>query len=124
MRSINRALTLGYSEVTDTIVPKSFKFYWQPPKVPYDPRQARALLAQAGFAEGFDAGEYFCDASYSNLAEASLNYLGEAGIRAKLRPIERASFLKGYADKKYRRRTYRVAAERSATQPLGWRHSS
>jgi peptide/nickel transport system substrate-binding protein len=99
---INRALTLGYSEVTDTIVPKSFKFYWQPPKVPYDPRQARALLAQAGFAEGFDAGEYFCDASYSNLAEASLNYLGEAGIRAKLRPIERASFLKGYADKKYR----------------------
>ena len=31
-----------------------------------------------------------------------LNYLGEIGIRAKLRPIERASFLKGYADKKYR----------------------
>ena len=24
---INRALTLGYSEIADTIVPKSFKFY-------------------------------------------------------------------------------------------------
>ena len=31
-----------------------------------------------------------------------LNYLGEVGIRAKLRPIERAAFLKGYAEKKYR----------------------
>ena len=99
---INRALTLGYSEITDTIVPRSFKFYWQPPKVSYDPVQAHGLLAEAGFRNGFDAGDYYCDASYSNLAEAMLNYLGEVGIRAKLRPIERASFLKGYAEKKYR----------------------
>jgi peptide/nickel transport system substrate-binding protein len=99
---INRALTLGYSEVTDTIVPKSFKYYWEPPKNSYDPAQARALLAEAGYGNGFDAGDYYCDASYANLAEASLNYLGEVGIRAKLRPIERAAFLKGYAEKKYR----------------------
>jgi peptide/nickel transport system substrate-binding protein len=99
---INRALTLGYSEITDTIVPKSFKFYWQPPKITYNPTQTRALLAEAGYRNGFDAGDYYCDASYSNLAEASLNYLGEVGIRAKLRPIERAAFLKGYAEKKYR----------------------
>jgi len=99
---INRALTLGYSDVTDTIVPKSFKFYWEPPKVPYNPTQARVLLAEAGYRNGFDAGDYYCDASYSNLAEASLNYLAEVGIRAKLRPIERAAFLKGYAEKKYR----------------------
>jgi peptide/nickel transport system substrate-binding protein len=99
---INRALTLGYSEITDTIVPKSFKFYWEPPKISYDPTKARALLTEAGYRNGFDAGDYYCDASYSNLAEASLNYLGEVGIRAKLRPIERAAFLKGYAEKKYR----------------------
>ena len=36
------------------------------------------------------------------MAEASLNYLGEIGIRAKLRPFERAAFLKGYAEKKFR----------------------
>ena len=54
---VNRALTFGYSEVTDTIVPRSFRFYWQPPRTPHDPQQARALLAEAGVGEGFDAGE-------------------------------------------------------------------
>jgi peptide/nickel transport system substrate-binding protein len=99
---INQALTLGHSLITGSIVPKSFKFFWQPPKIPYDPPHARALLAEAGFRGGFDAGDYYCDASYSNLAEAALNDLREVGIRAKLRPIERAAFLKGYAEKKYR----------------------
>jgi len=60
------------------------------------------LLAEAGFPDGFDAGHHFCDASYSTVAEAVLNNLTEVGIRAKLRPIERAAFIKGYAEKKYR----------------------
>ena len=31
-----------------------------------------------------------------------MNYLITAGIRVKLRPLERAAFFRGYADKKYR----------------------
>ena len=31
-----------------------------------------------------------------------MNYLGEVGIRARLRPLERAAFFKGYAEKKYK----------------------
>jgi peptide/nickel transport system substrate-binding protein len=100
--SINRALTLGHSLITGSIVPKSFDFYWEPPKPSYDPSHARALLTEAGFPGGFNAGDYFCDSSYSNLAEAVLNNLLEVGIRAKLRPIERAAFNQGYADKKFR----------------------
>ncbi len=100
--SINRALTLGHSLITGSIVPKSYDFYWEPPKPVYDPAHARAMLAEAGFAGGFDAGDYFCDSSYANLAEAALNNLREVGIRAKLRPIERAAFIKGYSEKKYR----------------------
>ena len=99
---INRALTLGYSEITDTIVPKSFKFFWEPPKSHTIRCRRAGCWPRQAFRNGFDAGDYYCDASYSNVAEASLNYLGEIGIRAKLRPFERAAFLKGYAEKKFR----------------------
>ena len=66
----------------------------------YDPAKAKQLLAEAGYPNGFDAGDYYCDASYANLGEAVLNYLQAVGIRAKLRPLERAAFFKGYAEKK------------------------
>jgi len=100
--AINQALTLGKSWVTNSIVPKGYDFYWQPPKAVYDPDRAKRLLADAGFRNGFDAGDYYCDASYSNLAEAALNYLEAAGIHMKLRPIERAAFTAGFGERKYR----------------------
>ena len=100
--TINKALTLGYSHVTGSIIPENFEFYDKLPAPVYDPDKARKLLAEAGFAGGFDAGFYTCDVAYANLGEAALNYLGEVGIRAKLRPLERAAFFKGYADKKYK----------------------
>jgi peptide/nickel transport system substrate-binding protein len=56
----------------------------------------------AGLAKGFEAGEYYGDAAYSNLAEAVLNTLQAVGIHAKLRPLERAAFFKGYAEKSYK----------------------
>ena len=99
---INQALTLGYSLLTGSIVPKDFEFYWQPPAIRTTRRARARLLAEAGFRGGFDAGEYYCDSSYANLAEAALNGLEDVGIRLKLRPIERAAFNTGYADKKYR----------------------
>ena len=40
--------------------------------------------------------------AYANLAEAVLNNLAAVGIRAKLRPLERAAFFKGYGDKKFK----------------------
>jgi len=100
--TINQALTLGYSRITGSIVPDTFEYYWKPPAPKYDPAQAKRLLAEAGYPNGFDAGEYYCDVSYSNLAEAVLNNLEEVGIRAKLRPLERAAFFKGYAEKSFK----------------------
>ncbi len=49
---------------------------------------------------GFDAGAYYCDASYSNLAEAVTNYLKNVGIQTELRPLERAAFFAQYREKK------------------------
>jgi len=101
--NINKALTLGYSRLTgNPFVPDSFDYYWPPPPPVYDPALARKLLAEAGFANGFDGGEYYCDASYSNLGEAVVNNLAEVGIKAHLRPLERAAFFKGYAEKKFK----------------------
>jgi len=101
-KTINQALTLGHSRLTNSIIPDIFDFYWQPPAPAYDPAKAKQLLAEAGYPKGFDAGEYYCDVSYANLAEATLNNLQAVGIRAKLRPLERAAFFKGYAEKSFK----------------------
>ena len=100
--AINQAETLGFSKITGNIIPSSFEFFWPSPAPAYDPTRAKRLLAEAGHAGGFDAGDYYCDTSYSNLAEAVLNDLQAVGIRAKLRPLERAAFFSAYADKKFK----------------------
>src|SRR5207248_542985 len=107
---MSQALFLGYCKITNSIVPYTFDFYWQPPNAVYDPGKARKLMAEAGFANGFDAGFLYCDSSYANMAEIGVNNLGEIGIRAKLEPIERAGFFAGYAAKKYRKGIIQAAS--------------
>lgn len=99
--NINQALTLGHSRLTGSVMPMNLEFFWQPPKPVFDLKKARQLLAEAGYARGFDAGEYYCDSAYANLGEAVINDLQVAGIRTRLRPLERAAFFKGYAEKKF-----------------------
>jgi peptide/nickel transport system substrate-binding protein len=101
-KTINQALTLGFSRITGSIVPDTFEYYWPPPAPKYDPVKAKQLLADAGFSTGFDAGEYYCDIAYANLAEAVMNNLQAVGIHARLRPLERAAFFKGYSEKSYK----------------------
>jgi peptide/nickel transport system substrate-binding protein len=98
--AINQAVTLGFSKITGSIIPSSFEFYWQPPLYSYDPAKARQLLADAGHAKGFDAGDVWCDSGASVYAEPVLNDLQAVGIRTRLRPLERAAFLKAYQEKK------------------------
>ena len=100
--AINQAETLGFSRITNSIVPDIFEFFWKPPAVAYDPAKAKQLLAEAGYPNGFDAGEYFCDVAYANIAEAVQNYLQAVGVRTKLRPLERAAFFSGYGEKKFK----------------------
>ena len=99
----NQALTLGHSSINgNSFVPENFEFFWKPPAPVLDPKRARLLLAEAGYPSGFDAGDYWCDSSYANLGEAVVDNLRAIGIRTKLRPIERAAFLKGFAEKTYK----------------------
>jgi len=105
-QAINQAETLGFSKITGSIIPTSFDFYWQPPVYPYDPAKAKQLLAEVGYPKGFDAGDLNCDAGTSDYAEPLLNYLQAAGIRTRLRPVERAGFLKAYQEKKLKNLIY------------------
>jgi len=100
--AINQAETLGHSKPTGSIIPSAFEYALAIQPHPYDPAQAKKLLAEAGYPNGFDAGDYACDASYSSVAEAIANYLAAVGIRTKVRPMERAAFLSAWKDKKTR----------------------
>src|SRR5262249_48326799 len=89
-QTINQAESLGFSKITGSIIPTTFDFYWPPPVHPYDPAKARQLLAEAGYPKGFEAGDLWCDVSTTGASEAVLNDLQAVGIKAKLRPLERA----------------------------------
>jgi len=100
--AINQAETLGFSKPTGSIIPSMFEYALSLPPHPYNPGQARKLLAEAGYPNGFDGGEFTTDASYASVAEAIGNYLGAVGIRTTMRPLERAAFLSQWKDKKIR----------------------
>ncbi len=95
----NQALTQGYSKLTGSIIPESYEYFWAPPAPAYDPAKAKQLLADAGYPNGFDAGDFYCDLAFTKYAEPVLDNLRTVGIRARLRPLERAAFYSAYGDK-------------------------
>jgi len=101
-QAMNKAERLGFAKITWSLVPPTFEFYWQPPGYGYDPAKSKQLLSEAGYPNGFDTGDYFCDAALTYMGEPVVNYLNAVGIRVKLRPIERAAFQQAWAEKKYR----------------------
>jgi peptide/nickel transport system substrate-binding protein len=102
-KALNEAEYLGHARVSSSIIPRDFQYYWAPPPYLYDVARARQLLAEAGYPRGFDAGDVTTDAVYAATGEAVINNFMDVGIRAKLRPLERAAFYKGDADKSYKK---------------------
>ena len=108
-QAMNDAITLGFSRITWSIIPKSFDFFWQPSAYPHDLARARQLLAEAGYPNGFDAGDLWCEPATATMSEAAANDLQAVGVRTRLRPLERAAFFKSYQDKKLKNLAYSIS---------------
>ena len=104
-QAINEAETLGFSRLSGGIIPRAYDFALPLEPYAYDPQKAKALLKEAGYPNGFDAGEYSCDAVYAGVIEGFANDLGAIGIRAKMQPMERAAMQAAQRDKKVKNLT-------------------
>src|SRR5207249_2147131 len=99
-QALNQAETLGFSKLTGNVIPRAFEFAKPIEAHPYDPAKAKQLLAEAGYPNGFDAGDLHPWPPYFSTGEAIVANLGAVGIRTRLRTMERAAFYSALATKK------------------------
>jgi peptide/nickel transport system substrate-binding protein len=99
-QAINEAACLGFCPPTAVIIPRVMDFALQTEPLPYDPPKAKQLLAEAGYPNGFDAGDLVPIPPFFTTGEAVVNYLNAIGIRVKMRILERAAFYTAWREKK------------------------
>ena len=101
-KAINEVACLGYCPPAGVIVPRVMDFALQTQPLPHDPKKARQLLAEAGYPNGLDAGDFVPIPPFFTVGEAAMNDLTAVGIRMKIRTMERAAFLAAWREKKLR----------------------
>ena len=98
--AINQAEMLGLGKPAGAFVPPEFDFALRIDPPAYDPKRAKQLMVEAGYPNGFDAGDLTPLPPYTSLAEAVGGYLQAIGIRSSVRTMERATFLTTWREKK------------------------
>jgi peptide/nickel transport system substrate-binding protein len=99
-KGINEAENLGASRLNGNIIPRTFEFAIPIEPHAYDPAKAKQLLAEAGYPNGFDAGDVHPWPPYSTVGESVAANLAAVGIKARVRTMERAAFYSALATKK------------------------
>jgi peptide/nickel transport system substrate-binding protein len=99
-QALNQAETLGFSKPTGSLIPRALEFsrFFEPD--PFDPAKAKRLRAEAGYPNGFDAGELYPWPPYFSMGEALAQYLGAVGIRTRIRTMERAAMTTAWRERK------------------------
>jgi peptide/nickel transport system substrate-binding protein len=101
-KAINEADFLGFAGLTNSVVPRHMEFALPLDPPGFDPAQARKLLAEAGYPNGFDGGDLTPNPPYFSMGEAIVTNLSAVGIRTRMRTYERAAFLTAWREKKLR----------------------
>jgi peptide/nickel transport system substrate-binding protein len=99
-QALNQVEMLGFGRPTGSFVPPEFDFALKIAPPPNDPKRAKQLLVEAGYPNGFDAGDLAPLPPYTALGEAVANYLQVIGIKSRVRTMERAAFLASWKEKK------------------------
>ncbi len=98
--AINQAEMLGFGRLTGNFVPRIFQFAVAMEPHAYDLAKAKKLLAEAGYPNGFDAGDFYPFPPYDSMGEAILGNFQAVGIKSRLRTMERAAYFTAWRDKK------------------------
>jgi peptide/nickel transport system substrate-binding protein len=99
-QTINQIEMLGMGRTTGSFVPPEFDFALKIDPPPYDPKRAKQLMVEAGYPNGFEAGDLTPLPPYTALGETVANYLQAIGIKSRVRTMERAAFLAAWREKK------------------------
>ena len=110
-QALSDADTLGASRPNGNVVLKRFEYALPIEPDRYDPAQAKKLLAEAGYPNGFDAGDLIPVPPYFASGEAIVGYLGAVGIKTRLRTMERAAFFAALGTKKLKGICFCATAE-------------
>ena len=99
-QALNMAETLGFSKPTGSLIPRALEFsrFFEPD--PFDPPKAKKLLTEAGYPNGFDAGDFTPWPPYFSMGEALAAYFQQVGIKTRILTMERAAMTMAWREHK------------------------
>jgi peptide/nickel transport system substrate-binding protein len=96
-QAIIKNLYSGRGQLLNTVTGKSVANTFDPGPYPYDPARAKALLAEAGYGNGFEFTLWQSIGRYvlaEETAQVIAGYLDKVGVKTKIQILEWAEYNK------------------------------